>query len=247
LFLHGFLGDKSDWDEVRPVFEDSFCTLAVDLPGHGDTVAEEESLYRMENCAANLLRFLEELDVADCHFVAYSMGARLGFYLAVTYPAAFRSFVLESGSPGIRDTGMRIKRIERDEALAKSLESQDLESFLVEWYKQPLFNTLRENRERFESMLERRRANKPSGLAKSLRQMGAGIQRPLWEELYKVTKPILLPAGGRDWKFAAIAFEVSELCSAAEEFIVSDCGHNVHLERPDEYAGQVKSFLLKHR
>jgi 2-succinyl-6-hydroxy-2,4-cyclohexadiene-1-carboxylate synthase len=245
LFLHGFLGSKHDWDNIRPAFENSFHTIAIDLPGHGETSVADDSLFRMENCAEGLVQWLDNAGVSRCHAVGYSMGGRLAFYLAINHPDRFASFVLESTSPGLKTIREREARRASDAELARKLETTELKSFLHDWYDQPLFESLRRDRQSFEQLLNRRLDNDPFGLAKSLRYMGTGTQPSLWERLLEILSPSLLIAGEEDRKYAGIGEEVCRLCPSAEMRIISHCGHNVHAEQPAGFIKAVKSFLSK--
>ncbi|HZI11748.1 MAG TPA: alpha/beta fold hydrolase, partial [Myxococcus sp.] len=37
LLLHGFTGNRSSFDHLRPLMSDKVRAIAVDLPGHGST------------------------------------------------------------------------------------------------------------------------------------------------------------------------------------------------------------------
>ena len=52
--------------------------------------------------------------------------------------------------------------------------------------------------------LDDRRTNTAAGLAASLRLAGTGTQEPLWDRLAELEMPVLLVAGERDEKFAAL-------------------------------------------
>ena len=98
LFLHGFMGNIAEWDQIVPFFSNNFFCIAVDLPGHGRTAIHNQKDYGIENCAANLIAFLDELNISKCRLVSYSMGGRLAFYLAIHFPLKFDKIVLESAS-----------------------------------------------------------------------------------------------------------------------------------------------------
>jgi 2-succinyl-6-hydroxy-2,4-cyclohexadiene-1-carboxylate synthase len=245
LLLHGFMGDKEDWAGVADALSPEFSTLAVDLPGHGETVVNEAGLCRMENCAAGLVELIKELEMTECHVVAYSMGGRLALYLAVNFPREFKSFVIESGSPGLKSTAERSDRIKHDKRLAERLDSEGLERFLNAWYRLPLFASLDKDSPGFKNMLRRRRKGNPAGIANSLRFMGTGTQPPLWHRLDSVRVPMILITGELDKKFDRIAGEMSDLCPRFERAIIPDGGHNVHFEKPLEYSRCLLEFLKK--
>ncbi len=248
LFLHGFLGSAQDWcDIATPISEGHWC-IAIDLPGHGKTVVNgSEGNYRMENCTNGLVHFLDSLGIDKCNIVAYSMGGRLALYMVINFPNRFERVVLESASPGLKTEQERQDRRARDNILAKRLEKDSLEQFLNEWYDQPLFATLKQDKKWFARFLTNRIDNSKSGsttgLATSLRMMGTGVQPSLWDQLKKIQARLLLIVGEKDDKFKRIAAEMAPRCPKASIYIVEDAGHNVHWEKAGEYARLVKGFL----
>jgi len=248
LFLHGFLGSAQDWCDVANLISEDYWCIAVDLPGHGKTVVNgSEETYRMENCANGLVDLLDSLDIGKCNIVAYSMGGRLALYMAVNFSHRFERVVLESASPGLKTKQERQDRRAHDNRLAKQLETGSLKQFLKEWYDQPLFASLRQDKKRFARLLVVRAENNKSGcatgLATSLRMMGAGVQPSLWDQLHKMQARLLLIVGEKDDKFKRITAEMAPKCPRASIYIVEGVGHNAHWERPEEYARMVKGFL----
>lgn len=243
LLLHGFLGSRRDWAPVAARLSGPFRTLACDLPGHGETADPgEASLWTMAGCAAELARLLRAAGGGPAAVLGYSLGGRLALQLAVEHPAQVAAAVLISASPGLEDPQARAARRADDEALALRLEESGLDSFLDEWYRLPLFAALR-GRRSFPEVLERRRANVPRLLARSLRGMGLGCQRSLWEELPGLRAPLLALAGGRDPKFAGIARAMAETCPGAEARIIPGCGHALLEENPAAVAQLAAAFL----
>lgn len=243
LFLHGFLGNGKEWEEIVSFLADGFRCLTVDLPGHGKTAPLNRELdWSMENTAAAVIDVLNELAIKKCSLAGYSMGGRLALYLALHYPQRFSKVVMESASPGLKTAAARQERIARDNRLADQLESGDFKRFLTEWYNQPLFRDL-QNHPRFREIFEKRLKNDPAGLAKSLREMGTGRQPSLWEKLPQNKIPLLLVVGEKDAKFRSIADETASLCSAATVKVIQGCGHNVHFEKPEIFAAEVITFL----
>ncbi len=244
LFLHGFMGSALDWDKVTTALSDEFHCVAIDLPGHGATaVPDDDELYSMPGAAAAILEKLDEIDVSRCHLVGYSMGGRLALYMAVNCPERFDRIILESASPGLKTSAECLERRKRDLALAARLREIPFDHFLIEWYEQPLFESIRQDEKRFLSLLKRRFVNNPEGLARSLENMGTGSQPSLWEQLPSISAPMLLIAGEMDDKFIGINAQMAAACQAARPVVVDGAGHNVHLERPDELVAIVRSFL----
>ncbi|PSB29328.1 2-succinyl-6-hydroxy-2,4-cyclohexadiene-1-carboxylate synthase [Stenomitos frigidus] len=241
LFLHGFLGSSADFDAAIAHLSEQFCCLAVDLPGHGETVVDgEEELYTMPKTANAIVAWLDELQVSRCFLVGYSMGGRLALYLALHFPQRFPKVVLESASPGLPTATERAARLRHDHALADRLEA-DFPAFLVHWYSQPLFYSLR-HQPTFLQVQERRSRNRPSELAKSLRRLSTGLQPSLWD-LLPQTPPTLLLVGEDDRKFCAINQAMADGCATIQLEMISGCGHVIHLEKTAAFIKAVQAFF----
>lgn len=237
VFLHGFLGSGAEFDAIVAQLPNS-C-LTIDLPGHGKTQFSNE--YTMENTADAIVKLLNELEIDQANLVGYSMGGRLGLYLALSYPERFPKAVIESGSPGLKTDQERTERMKRDRTLAIQIET-GFDQFLINWYNQPLFQSIKAH-PKFEQMLKERSHNHPVEVARSLREMGTGMQPSLWEKLKSHRNPLLLMVGEYDRKFVALNQEMTSLCETAELSIVPDAGHNIHFEKPEEFVDLIKTFL----
>ncbi len=243
LFLHGFMGSSGDWAGVMDELENAHHCLAVDLPGHGASTGLDDRFYTMEGAAQALIEVLDERGIARCAVVGYSMGGRLALYFAMQFPERCRVLVLESASPGLATAAERAARRVVDEARAARLEREDFDTFLNEWYRQPLFASLAAYEGLVEQMITRRRANDPRELARSLRGMGTGSQPSLWERLATWRVSTVAMAGGLDAKYVEIAGRMAALSDAVRAVIVPEAGHNVHAEQPGRFTTLLHTTL----
>lgn len=245
LFLHGFLGAARDWNVCSTALKDQFRCIAVDLPGHGQSVDLDDAAYTFPGCAKAIIETLDQLKIERCSVVGYSMGGRIGLYLANKFPDRVGKLMLESASPGLRTPAERRARREHDARLAHDLETDDFEAFLQHWYTQPLFHTLTTNQEHLEQIVGQRRRNAPRELARALRGLSTGAQPSLWAQLPTIDVPMLLVTGEHDAKFWAIANDMAALQPQAQIAVVAGAGHNVHEEQPDAFAEIVRAFLAE--
>ena len=245
LMLHGFMGSGQDFVQVEELFGDPVNCLTVDLPGHGDSAAVSEDLFSMGGCSQAIIAMLDGLDLPRVDLLGYSMGGRQALYLTANYPDRFRRVVLVSASPGLREEEERLARRKHDAVLADRLRQESFDTFLDDWYNQPLFASLRADMDKLAATKEKRRSNDPEGLARSLLGMGTGSQPSLWDQLATIVQPILLITGEKDHKFCAIAREMSDLCPMACLEEVKAAGHNVPVECPREFSEVVRSFLTE--
>src|ERR687894_2918938 len=243
VFLHGFMGSSADWRRAMTVFEERHRCIAVDLPGHGASLELPPDRYTMEGAARSVLGTLDATGTPRATMVAYSMGGRLALYLALRHPERCSGLFLESASPGIEDAAERKARREADEERARRLESGDFETFLANWYRQPLFASLSQHQGLVEEMIEARSNNDPGELARSLRGMGTGNQPPLWEELPGLRAPVLAVAGELDEKFVEISRRMAGSSLNVRVAVVPGAGHNVRLEAPEAYLTLLQDLL----
>jgi len=241
LFLHGFMGDCHDFDQIIDRLSD-FCCVQVDLPGHGHTEVQQDSSYQMPNIAQALRLLLAELDIQQCILVGYSMGGRIALYLSVHFPQLFSGVILESASPGLSSQLDRERRIAQDLRLAQTLESSDLTDFIERWYQNPLFESFVIH-PKYEQAIARRLRNDPYKLAKSLQYTGLGQQPDLSTDLAEIQIPLLLIGGELDHKFVRINQIIASLCPRASLTIVNSSGHNVHFEHSDKFSQLLRDFI----
>ena len=242
LFLHGFLGNGNDWNEVIKIISRHYYCLTIDLPGHGKTTLKKNHDFSFEKTALALIEFLNQLEINKCHLIGYSMGGRIALFLALYYPQYFDKVVLESASPGLCTEREQKERIAQDEKIAQTLETGNYEAFLSKWYSQSLFSGLADN-ENFNQLLQRREESDPKALAQSLRLLGTGKQPSLWQEISRSKIPILLIIGGEDIKFQSIANDMKKLNQFMQIQVIEKCSHNVHSQKPKEFANRIFKFF----
>lgn len=245
LLLHGFTGSSNNWLPLIPACESIAPVIAVDLPGHGHTSSPEDpSRYEMPMVSRDLIAILDALDVERAFLLGYSMGGRLALYTAVHHQDRFDALILESSSPGLRTQPERMQRVLSDKALADRIERDGIEAFVDYWEQIPLFSSQnRLSRSLRDQVRAGRLANKPIGLANSLRGMGTGTQPSLWERLPDLTVPVLLLTGEFDAKFRQIATEMQSLLPNRTHRVIANSGHAIHLEAAESYLDAVRTFF----
>jgi 2-succinyl-6-hydroxy-2,4-cyclohexadiene-1-carboxylate synthase len=247
VLLHGFTGSGQGMAEIAQLLEPDYETLALDLPGHGESadfaLADADGFHE---CVDDLVATLVSAGHHRAHWLGYSMGARLALGCAVRHPGSVASLVLLGGRAGIADPIERAARWRVDAALAARIESMGVETFIDEWLSQPMFATLQRRGARFLAEQRRQRiGNSARGLADSLRRLGPGAQPPLFDALPRVPVPVLLVAGALDRKFVALAHDLADRLPQAEIREIADAGHAAHLEQPEAFAHAVQDFLRR--
>lgn len=235
VLVHGFTQTARCWGPFGIDLAATHDVVAVDAPGHGRSSAVRADLSE----GAELLGAVG----GRATYVGYSMGGRLALHLALAHPYLVDRLVLIGATAGIDAEGERAERRRADERLADHLEDVGVDAFLEEWLAQPLFAGLSPDA----ACLPERRRNSAAGLAASLRLAGTGTQRPLWDELSRLTMPVLLLVGDQDRKFTALAERMaSAIGPRATICAVAGAGHSVHLEAPTLTATLLGQWLDDH-
>ena len=232
VLLHGFGQTGRCWGPLAPALARRHEVLRLDAPGHGGSSAVTADLPTTGRLVAEA--------GGPAVYLGYSMGARMALHVATGAPEAVRALVLVSGTPGIEDEAERAERRAADRALARRIRDGGVDGFVAWWLAQPMFAGLPPEG-RFE---DERRSNTTDGLASSLEQAGTGSQRPLWGELAAVDVPVLVVAGERDERYAALAARTADAIGAnARSVLVPGAGHSPHLEQPELTTDMVLSWV----
>jgi len=247
LLIHGFTGSISQWHTLAASLSRSHQLIMVDMLGHGDSDAPQQvERYSTAEVVEDLAELLIQLRIDKVHMLGYSMGGRIALSFAMMKKELVLSLIMESSSPGLDSEEERLARIQSDRALADRIEQQGMEWFADYWGKLPLFSSLQKLQPAQQQQLhEARLSNNSFGLAQSLRGIGTGQQPSWWQQLNQLTLPVLLIAGELDNKYCLIAEEMHRRLPQAQLKIVSDAGHNVHVEQPHLFDTIIKRFLDK--
>jgi len=240
--LHGFTQSGQSWREVISMMPAGRRWVVPDLRGHGATRVRPGAPYTMEACTEDLVRLWDSLGIARSHLVGYSMGGRLALHVAATRPERILSLLTIGAHAGL-DEEAREGRRRGDESLAQRIETDGLEAFVNYWSSLPMFESLERRGPSFVAQVRAARMeNHVAGLAESLRGMGAGAMRPVWNELGRVKVPCTFVAGQLDHGYAASARRLAESVPDGRVVIVQRAGHTVHQERPEAFS----RLLLAH-
>uniref|UniRef100_A0A7N0VBE5 Mandelate racemase/muconate lactonizing enzyme C-terminal domain-containing protein n=2 Tax=Kalanchoe fedtschenkoi TaxID=63787 RepID=A0A7N0VBE5_KALFE len=264
IFLHGFLGTSDDWIDIMKVISGSARCISLDIPGHGRTKIRNHGTEEWQECSLSMEVITDFLHKLICHvtphkvtLVGYSMGARIGLYMAVKFASKVEGAIVISGSPGLKDEASKKIRRKIDDSRTRSLIGNGLQLFLDNWYAGELWDSLRDH-PRFKSIVTSRSQHDDiSSLAKSLSGLSIGRQQSLWGDLMSCTIPILIIVGEKDTKFRRIAREMllelgsstksedNEMNDIHQMVEVPGSGHAVHLENPLAVIKEIRQFLAK--
>ncbi|MEA3641629.1 MAG: alpha/beta fold hydrolase [Lamprobacter sp.] len=202
--------------------------LAIDLPGHGGSVAPEGAFDEA------LHRLLAVLPASIDRVVGYSLGGRLALGLLRLAPQRFRTAIILSAHPGLADPQARTSRRAADQRWIERLEQQGIAAFVEAWEALPLLATQSlVPASRLARQREQRLSQSATGLAASLSVHGLAEMPNMRETIIQYPGELHWVAGAEDAKFSALACEVERWRPSLRLHLLPGVGHNPLLEAPE--------------
>ncbi|NGX47053.1 MAG: 2-succinyl-6-hydroxy-2,4-cyclohexadiene-1-carboxylate synthase [Chlamydiae bacterium] len=223
LFLHGFLGQKEDWDPLLSYLP--FPTKAIDLPGHGKSPM-----------ALDIALAVKEQVPSAPFVVGYSAGGRIALELKMRFPKDYGELILLSAHPGLTNKQERKKRMEQDQQWIEMLAREPFDHFLEKWYDQKLFQSFKKSGQ-FSALLKRRKQQNPAHLAQFLMQYSIARKKPS-----EVPPDAILIHGEEDLKYERV---YRKLTRVNKVYPIKNAGHAVHLENPKACAEVIDEHYRK--
>lgn len=239
MMLHGFTLTGAMFEPIAE--RTSLSIHAPDLPGHGDTTISAS----FPEVIKHLALYLQ--DHGPMPIVGYSLGGRVGLQVALEHPDLVPLLVIISSSFGIKDPQERSDRAEREAALARSIRSGSIDTFIDRWLTHPVAAPcgLDETTRTWDRAV--RLQNTTEGLADALEGLGQGQQEWLGDAAQSLPMHVIAVTGSRDAKYGALT---DAWCTAAKpdgpsrcHVVVPRAGHNLIVEQPDHVAPLVESLV----
>jgi 2-succinyl-6-hydroxy-2,4-cyclohexadiene-1-carboxylate synthase len=233
VLLHGFTQNRHCWGRFADALGRRFTVLGIDLPGHGDSGANDVTFEEASELVGDALDTVDEpIDT----LIGYSMGGRMALRLILDRPSVCSWLVLLGATAGLLDPEDRRQRRVADRKLADRIRSEGAERFLDFWLRLPLFDGLSEAQQ----LRDQRLAHWGSGVPETLEHRGTGNMEPLWTRLPEIETPTLALAGDQDTKFTEIGLSLAHRIGDNGSFApVEQSGHACHLQHPQETADAI--------
>ena len=237
VFLHGYLGHPTDWEQCLKYLNISSPTLCLTLPGHGHRpIVGSAYLTNLANEIANDISDIQKHK--DIHFVGYSLGGRVGLKLYEILPEGFKSFTLISSSPGLMEP--LATRQMSDAQWLREME-HDPKRFLKNWYSQKLFSDL--THEQVTELCLKRHDNDFAWLKHVFEQASPASNPDSWNIIRSLKVPGLYIAGEKDTKYVKIGTQVVDSQPLLRLRLVPSAGHSPHITQPEVTAQILRTFL----
>lgn len=242
VFLHGFLGNRLDWQTTIDQLKDKFHCVTIDLPGHGRSIASVASLESgFQYCHQQIQFSLEQLGIKSFSLIGYSLGGRIALdYARTQNDPRLKHLILESCHVGLENESDKYQRYHYDLTWAERFATQSVEESLYQWYEQPIFDDLSEQEK--EIIITKRCHNYGVCLASMLLSTSLGQQQFALPFITETDLPIAYLYGKKDTKFKQISDMIPQK-NNTHVYCFDNLGHNIHQQAPINYAHKIKTIL----
>lgn len=257
VFIHGFGNDSHVWDASAPLVAPHYRTLAIDLPGHGDSDSDAEQLYDPLSLSQSLDQAFEALKIERLVLVGHSLGGRVAMHFAVRHPERLAGLVLVDSAPEHDERGSARIRSETESAVLVFDSVRQYEVLLADLYPATKPAALAELarhwlRERddgkFEPKLDPifRRAKRANRSVEELEAQAVEQRALLWDGLPGVKCPTLVIRGSASDVLSA------DICDRLVEDVLPNghfaevprASHSVMLDNPEGFNQALTDFVL---
>ncbi|WP_224753742.1 alpha/beta fold hydrolase [Paenibacillus terricola] len=233
LMLHAAFADRHMFEEQMSAFMSKYRVIAIDMPGHGDTVTKGSSV-TIKHMPDIIKRLLRENEINACHLVGVSLGSLIAQAYADRCPEQVRSVTIVGGY-SIHKANEQLIKAQRKEGLR--------------WLLYILFSM-----KRFRSYVtavschtEQGRAIFTAAINRFNRSSFAamsGLDRLFVPRETSMTYPLHIMYGEHDLPLAAeAAVNLHKLEPKSELTKLQGAGHCANLDEPLLFNDKVERFL----
>lgn len=225
VMLHGFGGDLNNWMFNQPMLAPDHETVAIDLPGHGQS-AKDVGGGTVDMLTLAVIGTLDALEIDRAHLVGHSMGGAVALNLALTEPDRVASLTLVAPA-----------------ALGKEINGAYITGFVAAGRRKELKPLLQDlfadqdlvSRDMVNDILKFKRLD---GVDAALAALADGVfpggsqAMVLRDRLEGLSAPVQVIWGKED-KILPVA-HAEGLPSAVGVYVLEDAGHMPHMEQASE-------------
>ena len=226
VLIHGSTIDShTDWDRLIPRLAEHYRVFAPDCRGHGRSNNPHMS-YSFREMAGDVAAFIPAMGFEKAHIIGHSNGGNVALVTLMEHPEVVQSCILQAANAHVTP-------------------------HLIE--REPVYfdadRIAREEPDWLDEMIALHEKTNGKDYWRTLVKltMKETILEPNYspENLSRVTQPVLSIMGADDKSNAADqhAQFIASHIPDAELWVPENTGHNVHLERPEEWLAKVLDFL----
>lgn len=243
VLLHGFTGDRNNWNRMAKYLTKKYRVLIPDLPGHGDSSSRMDQDYSMPEMSSVMKAFVDTLGIEKYHIAGNSMGGGLAIQWSVFRPQQVLSLALIDSAGLYEHEGEVMKQMKAGNNDLLIQQPGDLRKVIqLAMEDRPFFP-----QELLEVMEQKQIAKYPiyrkiiDGLMETQAKMGPGM---FSIALKSMRMPVLILWGENDRIFEVpVTKELERNIKHSKTVILEGVGHVPIFEAPKDSAEVYLDFL----
>ncbi|HEX5834950.1 MAG TPA: alpha/beta fold hydrolase [Pyrinomonadaceae bacterium] len=233
ILLHGYTDSWFSFSQILPLLDQKYRVYTLDQRGHGESDRPVGG-YAMRQFAADVVAFMDAMNIKQATIVGHSMGSFVAQNVAVDAPERVKRLVLVATATTIHTNDL-VRQLQSEiNALPDPVPQKFVHDFQVSTAFQPLAN------EFFHTVLE----ESMKLPAHVWREVMAEMMSPdVGVQLKKIKAPTLVLWGDKDFFPRS---EQDALVSGMPNAVLrvyKDTGHALHWERPEKFATDLNAFF----
>jgi pimeloyl-ACP methyl ester carboxylesterase len=238
LLLHGLCGDAGEWAGTAARLRRRFRVLALDQRGHGAS-DHTPGEYAREDYVADVVAAIEQLGLAPVVLVGQSMGGLNAYLVASRRPDLVGVLVVVEAQASANPDGARAMRDWLRSLPEQFADADGARAFMQEAGFPG---------ETWRELLEER----ADGWAARFDVEGAIAstadfdERDYWDEWRALSCPVLVVGGAQSEMSQDELRQMAACVPAGRYAVVEGAGHNVQLDRPEQWHAALERFLDEH-
>lgn len=237
VFVHGVGLRAESWYQQVSAFNDRYRCYVIDMPGHGESDLLPNPTLTLEDFAAALNNFIQNVVGEPAIIVGHSLGAMTALQTAVSYPKIVRGVAAFNAIYNRPDNAAQDVQT-RAESLLNDLEQNVTDKPIARWFDgNPQYDN--------EAELCRSWLNNGNrlGYAQAY-QMFAHLRGIPAAELKTITVPALLLTGEMDINSSAkMSLTMADILPNANAVIVPEARHMTQMTHANAVNSALERFL----
>ncbi|MDG1190709.1 MAG: alpha/beta hydrolase [Flavobacteriaceae bacterium] len=238
-FVHGAGGSSSIWFNQVRFFKSYFNVLLIDLRGHGRSAASPEGTqYTFDKIIEDLIEVLDHNKINKSHFVGISLGSILIQKMLFKYQSRVEKI-------GLGGAILNLNFQSRVLMFFGNLTQSILPFIWIYTFFAYVIMPYRNHR-KSRALFIREAKKLSQNEFKRWYKLTKKIL-PLLEKIrsYKVKTPVLYIMGKEDYMFLPFVKEMVQAHESSSLITLSDSGHVVNIDQPEQFNNNLLTFLLK--
>jgi len=238
-FIHGAGGSSSIWFNQVRFFKSYFNVLLIDLRGHGRSAASPEGTqYTFDKIIEDLIEVLAHNKINKSHFVGISLGSILIQKMLFKYQSRVEKI-------GLGGAILNLNFQSRVLMFFGNLTQSILPFIWIYTFFAYVIMPYRNHR-KSRALFIREAKKLSQNEFKRWYKLTKKIL-PLLEKIrsYKVKTPVLYIMGKEDYMFLPFVKEMVQAHESSSLITLSDSGHVVNIDQPEQFNNNLLTFLLK--